>query len=474
MRKQYCFKSAQTQTNLSLINLSNYLNFGNLSVILINNLLDNLLKRRNRYKDEFYDFAMLLYLTSNKSYSILRQVLPFPSPVCLHSRYGDDINKEKEFLTQLKYLPFVIDKYRCETGMGDFQPNSYSHIATLAIDAFSFRSFGLKFPTKDMNESSQSEKVAEKDIIHNNGFVFLMIPLDYHFPPKILHIETEQNGAYNKNIDNIATECIKILHQKGIRIWFKATDGDPYLSSQHKTFFNQYVKGHSTNYANLTLKIWEILNKDNLIIPIGDPLHHLKNIRSRYISNKIKIFPNSNPTNYQEVQFRVEQIKFANAFADLIKSQKVKNEVNIEVIKSEVDWVYKFLKKHELKLVKPDSLDISRAQASCASNILFWFDNIFTQDISLLFPKNAIFNMDEMGINWNDITRVTASKNLKRPVCKTQNQINNHFSAAITFSTNHDFPMLFLIIGGLLNVPQVLKNLSDEKTSQFMQIRMVQ
>ena len=85
MRKQYCFKSAQTQTNLSLINLSNYLNFGNLSVILINNLLDNLLKRRNRYKDEFYDFAMLLYLTSNKSYSILRQVLPFPYPVCLHS-----------------------------------------------------------------------------------------------------------------------------------------------------------------------------------------------------------------------------------------------------------------------------------------------------------------------------------------------------------------------------------------------------
>ena len=57
-----------------------------------------------------------------------------------------------------------------------------------------------------------------------------MIPVDFHFPPKLLYIEKAPNGNYNETIDNIASTIIETINKNDLGVWFKATEGDRYLS----------------------------------------------------------------------------------------------------------------------------------------------------------------------------------------------------------------------------------------------------
>ena len=121
-----------------------------------------------------------------------------------------------------------------------------------------------------------------------------MIPVDFHFPPKLLYIEKAPNGNYNKTIDNIASTIIEIINKNDLRVWFKSTDGDRYLSNDHEVFFNKYVNGKSSNFMKLVSQIYLELEKDpDLHIPVGDPLHLWKGMRSKYQTNIISLFSDS-------------------------------------------------------------------------------------------------------------------------------------------------------------------------------------
>lgn len=82
-----------------------------------------------------------------------------------------------------------------------------------------------------------------KTIIFKNGFIFLLAPIDYRLPIKILHIEKHSNGNYNSNMDEIASNIIKILRENGLRTYFKCTDGGRFSSKNHESFFKKFVIG---------------------------------------------------------------------------------------------------------------------------------------------------------------------------------------------------------------------------------------
>lgn len=47
------------------------------------------------------------------------------------------------------------------------------------------------------------------------------------------------NDNFNKKIDEFTSNIRKELQNKGFKIWFKATDGDRYLSDNHCDFFTK-------------------------------------------------------------------------------------------------------------------------------------------------------------------------------------------------------------------------------------------
>lgn len=60
--------------------------------------------------------------------------------------------------------------------------------------------------------------------------MFLMIPLDFQLPSKIIHLEKKINRSYDNEIDENAQDIINALTVNIGKVWFKATDGDHYLS----------------------------------------------------------------------------------------------------------------------------------------------------------------------------------------------------------------------------------------------------
>ena len=48
-------------------------------------------------------------------------------------------------------------------------------------------------------------------VTFNNGFIFLLAPIDYRLPIKILHIEKHTCGNYNEHMNDISKTIINSL-----------------------------------------------------------------------------------------------------------------------------------------------------------------------------------------------------------------------------------------------------------------------
>ena len=295
-------KNAETQTNISGIISHKDPKWNlkapkSLSMIILWTLMENCFTQLRRYNEETYDISMLTYLSSAKTYNMLRNLFPLPAFQNLYEKYGDQIRIEKKYLTDINELENVINKYKIENGLTKTFNDKL--VATLAIDAFAFKSFQTTTLSPIKNQEPKNDI-----IIYNNGFIFLFIPIDFRFPPKILYIEPMPNGNYNQQIDEIASHIRDVLQNNGFRIWFKATDGDKFLSSDHDDFFHKYVEHKSSNFLQLVHNIYRSLVEDiDLYVPVGDPLHLWKSVRTRYLKKPVALFANSpTTTDYQSTK----------------------------------------------------------------------------------------------------------------------------------------------------------------------------
>lgn len=69
------------------------------------------------------------------------------------------------------------------------------------------------------------------------------------------------NDNFNKKIDEFTSNIRKELQNKGFKIWFKATDGDRYLSDNHCDFFTKYAENKSSNFQLLVHNVYIKLKK---------------------------------------------------------------------------------------------------------------------------------------------------------------------------------------------------------------------
>ena len=229
-------------------------------------------KNGRRYSQFAYDIGELLKATSRKTYRVLRQLLPLPSEVSLLSSYGELVKSTKAELTDTALL-----KQRIKRILSKFDDENSP--VTIAIDAFSFRTF--------TSQTIAGSPVSEK---YSNAFLFLHIPCDYSLPVQVLHLQKKTNGCYDETVQSIFNQIKKVYDKKkkGPKVWFKATDGDRFLSREHDSFFNEHVVTYRNDYSFLIQDIHKKLCQ-GLTMPIADPLHFGKNMRGKLIDHYVSV-----------------------------------------------------------------------------------------------------------------------------------------------------------------------------------------
>ena len=262
--------------------------------------LRNLGVKRPAFSDTCYKIAMLLHLSSAKTYKVLRQLLKLPAISSLYRHFGFRLNEIRGELTSLEQIDQVIGQVRDEITRLQIQGAAVNPRFTLAVDAFAFRSFAgspLGLPGCQQSKQ-QTEVLSERGVKYNNAFLFLLISHDYRIPVKVVHISAQTSGSYSKTIASVTEQIIGCCHMKDLRVWCRATDGDPGVSSEHNRFYLNHIHGKSSNFETLIRRIHRWLSADDSVwIPISDPLHVFKNVRSHILRHHIVLYANASVVN---------------------------------------------------------------------------------------------------------------------------------------------------------------------------------
>ena len=281
-----------------------------LGAFVLQSCSQNALKLRPEYNKHVYDLAMLFYLTSAKSYRILRQVLTFPAISSLYRVYSERLRSLKSSLTEIHEVQVTATGIASTTKLL-LPPTAV--MFTIAIDAFSFQSFvapnrsstKLDADTRELEQDlaldgeSEATEISVKpsETEFRYGFVFMLIPHDYRIRPKVIHLAPAPSGSSSSEIGGRVDEIRNVCNSAGLRVWFQATDGDPGLAARHDTFYEGYIHGRDANFMELITNLYTWLSSDkDSYIPISDPLHVMKNIRAKLIAHPISLYADAPAT----------------------------------------------------------------------------------------------------------------------------------------------------------------------------------
>lgn len=227
---------------------------------------------RRTYSVFVLEISELLVLTSRKTYRLLRQMLPLPSESCLRYHFGEMLRQTKLLLTSEECIGTHIDTLITDV-------NDRDDVVTIAIDAFSFRTF---------HDTTTFKTRADKEE-HSNAFVFLHVPLNADAQVKTIVLKSQKTGAFNSTISETFHMVAEEYSRRNMKIWFKATDGDRFMDREHNLFYEKYVEAYRDNFDRLIRCIHKKLTAGEIIVPIADPLHFAKNLRGKLIDHEVVV-----------------------------------------------------------------------------------------------------------------------------------------------------------------------------------------
>lgn len=243
--------------------------------IIQNDLFANmqLIPTRRRYTMLTKIFSYCIYIKSKDAYNFLRLAVPLPCETILHETFGHQIDNIENQLSDIKKIDDILNE------QAQFINEEQIEVV-LSVDAFST----TVLMKNDGNEDKNTNK---------NMFIYLLIPLKCQYKPIILHLESAPSGAANSNVYQNIEYIYNKLSGSKFHMKYCSCDGDSYYS---KYFHNQ---------LNEILQIFESADSDDIkkyfenkhYIWLTDPLHILKNARSRIINCKALINPEI-PGNY--------------------------------------------------------------------------------------------------------------------------------------------------------------------------------
>ena len=235
------------------------------------------------YSDFMLQIARLFCLTSPKCYRIIRQVVPLPCETTLWKHFGEEMRQTKEQLTNTER---IVERIQGLYPSHDPDPM----VCTVGIDAFSFQTFSGQGTLVNQDRPRQ----------YSNGFLFVCIPLNTQHKVRVLHVYPKENGNYCRNVEAIYAEVVAQLRNQGHQVWFKATDGDRFLSEKHEQFFATHIESNRGFFA-LVASMYDLL-LTGVTMPVADPLHFGKNIRGKLLDHNVAVVRDGQYTNRARLQ----------------------------------------------------------------------------------------------------------------------------------------------------------------------------
>ena len=215
-------------------------------------------KYHREYSSQLIHLSFLLYRLSPSGYELLRRYLPFPS----HMKIYDHINK---FLPQIISSLKEFKIYQMPHSTISFASKSSKPIPiTLGIDAVCVVA---------------SSKYSNLPIENLYAFTIYLQPLLPEHKCLPVRIIESKSGIGNKQIVDILVDTSRQLESLNFSVHFLAFDGDHCYNVFHHWFFNSYEK------FLISGDLFSIINKFKYKknLPIGDPLHIMKNQKSRFL-----------------------------------------------------------------------------------------------------------------------------------------------------------------------------------------------
>ena len=325
-----------------------------------NNNNNQVPKRGRRFSELMLDISQLLFSLSPRSYRVLRQIFVLPTVSTLYCHFGTQLQKTRTQLTSLDSIDDAIKAIK------DEEAGENENIFTLGVDAFAFRSFcGQTMPQlgKSTTDSStptnpDEPKVSEQPDAKplSNGFMFLLIPLSPNRKCKLLNITARPTGNYDETIDMVVSRIKSAMSREGLKLFFKATDGDRYLSQEHASFFTEHIcqMPPGSTFAQVTDSIYRLLHSSSVTMPIADPLHFAKNARSRLLKHPIVLQYSEQKMHSTTLQTLREALPLGKVFDDTSPLASMRDFYVIELFR--LKHVAKLLQKglvHDAFLLLP-------------------------------------------------------------------------------------------------------------------------
>ena len=225
------------------------------------NKLKTVEPKSRRFSDKLYEYSFSLYLYSAKCYKFVLQTFPFPSVSSLYYHFGDELNRNKDYICNLKYSKFLLDSYIEIFEIPSNTPCIISGDATVASGNPMYKS------------------------IQKNGCVYLYL-LQTIFPEiPVLPFHLKLNASSKFKHENFQDMMYlkSVLEDLNLLCFCISTDGDNGIDHYHKQVFEDFDS--FINDKN------EVIAHPKSAHPIIDIYHVLKTQRTRFFKEDLSLSP---------------------------------------------------------------------------------------------------------------------------------------------------------------------------------------
>ncbi|KAA6369494.1 MAG: hypothetical protein EZS28_034979, partial [Streblomastix strix] len=158
------------------------------------------------------------------------------------------------------------------------------------------------------------------------------------------------------------------------------------------------------------------------------------------------------------IQQHQEERREAVRRASRLGFQRIAQEFRGFLPNPSMQYVRDFARRYRISFVDQSTQYNNRAEASYASNVANWFNTIFTEDIAKDVRQRAVLNMNETNINYQMKQKTAKKIGTKRGVSAPREQMPGHITLVATASPGARQPPMFVIFGGLQQVPDYIKD----------------
>lgn len=165
---------------------------------------------------------------------------------------------------------------------------------------------------------------------------------------------------------------------------------------------------------------------------------------------------------------KIRENRDAKLTAEKFMLSPVTSRFSVECYPPSPAYVSKIAHSLGLTVGKCADIDPSRFLAATKSNLLYWFQHVYTEALGNSFSQRAKLNADEVSLSFDMSCKVVKRAESKRSATMSSDASPGHITLMISASAGGRYPPPFFIIGGLKTVPTEFESVESISEAKFV------